>query len=48
MTHYTVFSDVLSAAAIVSVFPERRELRLYGYTPGAELRLEPGFWALAG
>ena len=46
VTHYTAFPDPLSAAAIVSVFPERRVLSLYGYTPGALLRQEPGYWQL--
>lgn len=44
VTHYTAYPEPLSASAIVSVFPDRHEVRLYGYSPGAELRLEPGFW----
>lgn len=47
VTHYVAFPDLLSAAAIVSVFADRREIHLYGYTPGAELRLEPGYWTRA-
>jgi hypothetical protein len=46
VTHYTVFPDPLSAALIVSVFPDRHVVRLYGYTPTALLCLEPGYWAL--
>jgi hypothetical protein len=48
LAHYRAFPDPLSAAVIVSVFPGRHEVRLYGYTPGAELRLEPGYWSLDG
>jgi len=45
VTHYTVFPDPLSAALIVSLFPDRRVLTLYGYAPNALLSLEPGYWA---
>jgi len=31
---------------IVSLFPDRRVLKVYGYTPGAALREEPGYWVL--
>ncbi len=46
VTHYTAFPDPLSAALILSVFPDRRVIKLYGYTPDAQLRVEPGYWAL--
>ena len=48
VTHYTTFPDPLSAALIVSLFPDRRVITLYGYTPGARLRVEPGYWILGG
>jgi hypothetical protein len=47
VTHYTAFPDPLSAALIVSLFPDRRVVTLYGYTPRAQLRREPGWWALS-
>ena len=46
VTHFTVFPDPLSAMLIVSLFPDRRVLKVYGYTPGAALREEPGYWVL--
>jgi hypothetical protein len=46
VTHFTVFPDPLSAALIVSLFPDRREVTLYGYTPLAQLRPEGGYWVL--
>ena len=46
VTHYTTFPDPLSAALIVSLFPDRRVVTLYGYTPRAQLREEPGYWLL--
>ena len=46
VTHYVTFQDPLSAALIVSVFPASAEVRLYGYTPAAVLREEPGWWML--
>ena len=46
VTHFTVFPDPLSAALIVSLFPDRRVVKIYGYTPGAGLREEPGYWVL--
>jgi hypothetical protein len=46
VTHYLVYPDPLSAAFIVSLFPDGREVSLYGYTPGGELRAEPGWWEL--
>jgi hypothetical protein len=46
VTHYTAFPDPLSAALIVSLFPDRRVVTVYGYTPGGELREEPGYWTL--
>lgn len=49
VTHYTAFPDPLSAAVIVSLFPGARGrlVTLYGYSPGAQLREEPGHWVLA-
>jgi hypothetical protein len=47
VTHYTAFPDPLSAALIVSVYPERHDVTLYGYTPQGPLRVEPGYWVLA-
>jgi len=46
LTHLTVFPDPLSACVIVSLFDEGTETTLYGYTPGARLRREPGYWLL--
>ena len=46
VTHFTVFPDPLSAMLVVSLFPDRRVLKVYGYTPGAALREEPGYWVL--
>ena len=44
MTHYVHFPDPLSAALIVSVFADRADIRLFGYSPGAVLREESGWW----
>ena len=46
VTHYTAFPDSLSAALIVSLFPGASVVTLYGYTPRAQLRQEPGYWLL--
>jgi hypothetical protein len=46
VTHYTAYPDPLSAAVIVSVFPERHVVTLYGYGPGALLRKQAGYWLL--
>jgi len=48
VTHYTTFPDALSAAVIVSVFPDGTNTTVYGYTPQAQLREEPGYWVLSG
>ncbi len=45
---YLAFPEPLSASAIVSLFPERSVLKIYGYTPGALLREEPGYWVIPG
>jgi hypothetical protein len=44
VTHYVNFPDPLSAALIVSVFADTAEVRIYGYTPGAVLHEEAGWW----
>jgi hypothetical protein len=44
VTHYVNFPDPLSAALIVSVFADTAEVRIYGYTRGAVLHEEPGWW----
>jgi hypothetical protein len=46
VTHYTAFPDPLSATMIVSLFPARREVVLYGYAPDATLHAESGYWLL--
>jgi hypothetical protein len=46
VTHYTAFPDPLSAALIVSLFPDRQVVTLYGYAADAQLREEPGYWSL--
>jgi hypothetical protein len=46
VTHYVTFPDPLSAAAIISVFPDERVDTLYGYSPRALLRREPGWFSL--
>jgi hypothetical protein len=46
VTHYITFPDPLSAALIVSLFPDRQVVRLYGYAPDAQLSVEPGYWLL--
>jgi hypothetical protein len=44
VTHYVHFPDPLAAALIVSIFPDTCVVSLYGYTAGALLREEPGWW----
>jgi hypothetical protein len=44
VTHYVVFPDPLSAALVVTLFPDRSVTRLYGYAPDGRLAAEPGFW----
>jgi hypothetical protein len=46
VTHLTHFPDPLAASVIVSLYPERRVVRLYGHTPSGLLRREPGYWQL--
>jgi hypothetical protein len=46
VTHYTAFPDPLSAALIVSLFPKRWVVTLYGYAEDARLVAEPGYWVL--
>jgi hypothetical protein len=47
VTHYTAFPDPLSAALILSLFPGRRVLSIYGYTAQAQLACESGYWLMA-
>jgi hypothetical protein len=44
--HLTTFSDPLAAALILSIYPGRRVLKLYGYTPEGTFEEEPGYWLL--
>jgi hypothetical protein len=46
VTHFVTFPDPLSAALIVSLFPDRRDVALYGYTRLGVLRREAGYWEL--
>ena len=46
VTHYTAFPDPLSAALIVSLFPDRRVVTVYGYAVDARLVAEPGYRVL--
>lgn len=46
VTHYTAFPDPLSAALIVSLFPRRWLVTLYGYETDGRLVREPGYWVL--
>jgi len=46
VTHYITFPDPLSAALIISLFPDRQVVTLYGYAPDAQLWVEPGYWVL--
>jgi hypothetical protein len=46
LSHYVNFPDPLSAALIVSLFPDTRVLTLYGYTQSGLLREESGYWRL--
>lgn len=46
VTHYTAFPDPLSAALIVSLFPKRWVVTLYGYETDGRLVREPGYWVL--
>lgn len=46
VTHYVTFTHPLSAALIASVYPDRHQLDLYGYSPEAQLLREPGYWVL--
>jgi hypothetical protein len=46
ITHYATFPDTLSASAIVSLFPDRAVLKIYGYTGHARLREEPGHFVV--
>jgi hypothetical protein len=44
--HLTNFTDPLAAALILSIYPDRRVLKLYGYTPHGTFEEEPGYWIL--
>ncbi len=46
VAHYVTYPDPLSAALIVSLFPDGRELTLYGYTPRAQLAEVAGWWTI--
>lgn len=44
VTHLTAFTDPLAAGVILSLYPDRRVVKLYGYTPRATFEEEPGYW----
>jgi hypothetical protein len=46
VTHLTTFTDPLSAGLIVSLYPDRRVVTLYGYRPDGTFDAEPGYWVL--
>jgi len=46
VSHYIAFPDPLSAALIVSLFPDGRETTIYGYTPRAQLTALQGWWTI--
>ena len=46
VTHLTRFTDPMAACVILSLYPDRRVVTLYGYTPDGELRDEAGYWVL--
>jgi hypothetical protein len=44
--HLTTFTDPLAAALILSIYPDRRVLKLYGYAPDGTFEEQSGYWAL--
>jgi hypothetical protein len=46
VTHLTTFTDPLAAGLIVSLYPDRRVVTLYGYRPDGMFDEEPGYWVL--
>ncbi len=46
VTHLTTFTDPFAASVIVSLYPDGRVVRLYGYTPDGTVEEEPGYWVL--
>jgi hypothetical protein len=46
VTHLITFTDPLAAGLIVSLYPDRRIVTLYGYTPRGSIEEEAGYWVL--